>query len=75
MEEEEKLCYRQRAEKATGGEVVLIHWSPAMDVVALAFADHSVRTCDYSVTEITRLNIFIITNKFVGIIIHSYIVC
>lgn len=42
MEEEEKLCYRQRVEKATGGEVVLIHWSPTMDVAALAFADHSV---------------------------------
>ena len=41
-DEEEKLCYRQRAEKAAGGEVTLMQWSPTMDVIALAFKDHSV---------------------------------
>ena len=42
QEDEEKLCYRQRAEKAAGGEVTLMQWSPTMDVIALAFKDHSV---------------------------------
>ena len=42
-EEQEKLCYRQRAEKAAGGEVVNMQWSPTMDVIALAFSDNSVR--------------------------------
>lgn len=36
------LCYRQRLEKSTGGEVVLMEWSPTMDLLAVAFADHSV---------------------------------
>ena len=40
---EQKLCYRQRAEKAAGGEVVSMQWSPTMDVIVLAFSDHSVR--------------------------------
>lgn len=35
--------YRLRLEKSTGGEVVLMEWSPAMDVLAVALADHSVR--------------------------------
>ncbi len=38
----EPLCYRQRAEKSTGGEMVLMAWSPTMDVLASAFADRSV---------------------------------
>ena len=36
------LCYRQRLEKSTGGEVVLMEWSPTMDVLATALANHSV---------------------------------
>ena len=40
---EQKLCYRQRAEKAAGGEVVSMQWSPTMDVIVLVFSDHSVR--------------------------------
>ena len=40
-----QLCYRQRAEKAAGGEleVVSMQWSPTMDVIVLAFSYHSVR--------------------------------
>ena len=41
--EEEKLCYKQRAEKSAGGEVTLLEWSPTMDVIAIAFSDNSVR--------------------------------
>lgn len=37
------LRYRQRLEKSTGGEVVLMEWSPTMDLLAVALADHSVR--------------------------------
>ncbi len=37
------LCYRQRLEKTTGGEVILMEWSPTMDLLAAALADHSVR--------------------------------
>ena len=50
MEEEEEeegsecLRYRQRLEKSTGGEVVLMEWSPKMDVLAVALSDHSVRS-------------------------------
>ena len=39
----ETLCYKQRAEKSTGGEIVLMQWSPTMDLLAAALADHSVR--------------------------------
>ncbi len=38
----ETLCYKQRLEKSTGGEVVLMQWSPTMDLLAIALADHSV---------------------------------
>ena len=43
-EEEEggRLCYKQRAEKPSAGEITLMEWSPTMDVIALAFADFSV---------------------------------
>lgn len=37
------LRYKQRLEKSTGGEVVLMEWSPTMDLLAVALADHSVR--------------------------------
>ena len=36
-----QLCFKQRAEKSTGGEVILMEWSPTMDILALAFSDHS----------------------------------
>ena len=39
----EALCYRQRAEKSTGGEMMLMSWSPTMDLLAASFADNSVR--------------------------------
>lgn len=41
-EGEEVLCFRQRAEKSTGGEIILMQWSPTMDLLAAAFADNSV---------------------------------
>lgn len=37
------LCFKQRTEKSTGGEVILMQWSPTMDLLAAALADHSVR--------------------------------
>lgn len=37
------LRYRQRLEKSTGGDVILMEWSPTMDLLAVALADHSVR--------------------------------
>ncbi len=39
------LCYKQRLEKFTGGEVVLMQWCPTMDLLAIALADHSVSLC------------------------------
>lgn len=44
VEAEGCLCYRQRKEHSTGGEIMLMKWSPTMDVIALAFADNSVRS-------------------------------
>lgn len=41
-EEEDALCYRQRVEKSTGGEMTQMQWSPTMDLLAAAFADNSV---------------------------------
>ena len=41
-ERKEALCYRLQAEKTTGGEMVLLQWSPSMDLLAAALADHSV---------------------------------
>ncbi len=41
----EGLCYKQRLEKFTGGEVVLMQWCPTMDLLAIAMADHSVSLC------------------------------
>ena len=38
----EMLCYCQRVEKSTGGEMTLMQWSPTMDLLAAAFADNSV---------------------------------
>lgn len=38
----EALSYRQRLEKPAGGEVVLMQWSPTMDLLAASFADNSV---------------------------------
>lgn len=39
----EVLSYRQRLEKPAGGEIVLMKWSPTMDLLAATFADKSVR--------------------------------
>lgn len=41
-EGEEVLCFRQRVEKSTGGEMIMMQWSPTMDLLAAAFADNSV---------------------------------
>jgi hypothetical protein len=38
----EALAYRQRLEKPAGGEIVLMKWSPTMDLLAASFADNSV---------------------------------
>lgn len=51
-EEEENLCYKLRSEKSSGGgggggEIAMLEWSPTMDVVAIAFADHSVSLIIY----------------------------
>ena len=40
--EAEALSYRQRLEKSAGGEIVLMEWSPTMDLLAATFADNSV---------------------------------
>lgn len=39
----EVLSYRQRLEKPAGGEIVLMKWSPTMDLLVATFADKSVR--------------------------------
>ena len=44
VDAEDRLCYRQRKEHSSGGEITLMKWSPTMDVIALAFADNSVRS-------------------------------
>ena len=44
----EVLSYRQRLEKPTGGEIVLMQWSPTMDLLAATFADNSVRFLLYT---------------------------
>lgn len=36
------LRYKQRLEKSSGGEAVLMEWSPTMDLLAIALSDHSV---------------------------------
>lgn len=38
----ENLCYKQRLEKSTGAEMILMKWSPVADLLASAFSDHSV---------------------------------
>ena len=38
----ESLCYKQRLEKSTGAEMVMMKWSPVADLLAAAFTDHSV---------------------------------
>ena len=42
----EVLNYRQRLEKSTGGEIILMKWSPTMDLLAATFADNSVMAGD-----------------------------
>ena len=39
---ETNFCYKQRLEKSTGAEMVLMRWSPVADLLAAAFSDHSV---------------------------------
>ena len=40
--EAETLSYRQRLEKQAGGDLVLMQWSPTMDLLAATHADNSV---------------------------------
>ena len=44
------LGYRQRLEKQAGGEIVLMKWSPTMDLLAATFNDNRV-----SLQQRTRL--------------------
>ena len=43
VEQKPPMRFKQRTERSTEGEVTLMEWSPTMDVLALALADHSVR--------------------------------
>lgn len=49
----EVLSYRQRLEKPAGGEIVLMKWSPTMDLLAATFADNSVRYTHFIFTVTT----------------------
>lgn len=37
-----ELCFQLRDTKPSGGDVQLMEWSPKMDLLAAALADHSV---------------------------------
>lgn len=52
------LRYRQRLEKSTGGEVVLMEWSPTADLLAVALGDHSVSNFCLLVWKIKWLEVF-----------------
>ena len=39
---EENYCFKQRLEKSTGAEMILMEWSPVADLLAAAFSNHSV---------------------------------
>ena len=38
-----ELCFQLRETKPSGGDIQLMEWSPKMDLLAAAMADHSVR--------------------------------
>lgn len=40
-----ELCFQLRDTKPTGGDFQLMVWSPKMDLLAAALADHSVGNC------------------------------
>ena len=48
--DEEQLSYKLRAEKSLNVQVLLMSWSPKMDVIALGLADNSVRPRPWEVT-------------------------
>lgn len=52
----EVLSYRQRLEKPAGGEIVLMKWSPTMDLLAATFADKSVRHATLTVLSTTAIH-------------------
>ena len=54
----EVLSYRQRLEKPAGGEIVLMKWSPTMDLLAATFADNSVRYTHFIFTVRSYLCVF-----------------
>ena len=37
-----ELCFQLRDTKPSGGDIQLMEWSPKMDLLAAALADHSV---------------------------------
>ena len=39
---EGELCFQLRDTKPSGGDIQLMEWSPKMDLLAAALADHSV---------------------------------
>ena len=55
----EVLSYRQRLEKPAGGEIVLMKWSPTMDLLAATFADNSVRYTHFIFTVRSYLCVFL----------------
>lgn len=42
-DEAAELCFQLRETKPSGGDIQLMEWSPKMDLLAAALADHSVR--------------------------------
>lgn len=42
-DEAAELCFQLRDTKPSGGDIQLMEWSPKMDLLAAALADHSVR--------------------------------
>ena len=50
----ELLSYRQRLEKAAGGDIVLMEWSPTIDLLAATLADDSVLSYTRKITAQCR---------------------
>lgn len=63
------LCFKQRLEKSTGGEVVLMEWSPTMDLLAAVFKDHSVRATAIAVLSLMCVCAF--EGGFVSVILAT----
>ena len=61
----ETLCYKQRAEKSTGAEMVLMKWSPVADLLAAAFSDRSVSVLFWYPCSCLKLSTDLLHIKFV----------